>query len=105
MIAPRTTLRVARIARVPIRYHARRFASTNQQAAAAGGSSGLVGGLAGGVIVFGVRCSPSISDPSSRFQARIQLLLLLRRKVHRERSFLDQESIQQAHAKHPIIRS
>ena len=50
----RIALRTARIVRVPVRHSARRFASTNQQAAAAGGSSGLVGGLAGGAIVFGV---------------------------------------------------
>ncbi|KAG0646601.1 hypothetical protein D0Z07_7568 [Hyphodiscus hymeniophilus] len=54
MMNTRIALRAARSARAPVRYNARRFASTNQQAAAAGGSSGLVGGLAGGAIVFGL---------------------------------------------------
>jgi hypothetical protein len=56
MIGSRTALRAARTARIPAR-NARRFASTTQQATVAGGSSGLVGGLAGGAIVFGVSAS------------------------------------------------
>ncbi|KAI9048885.1 hypothetical protein LZ554_006739 [Drepanopeziza brunnea f. sp. 'monogermtubi'] len=52
MIASRTATRaVARTARAPLRSQVR-FATTNQQAAVAGGSSGLVGGLAGGALVF-----------------------------------------------------
>jgi len=55
MIVSRTALRATRVGRVPVRgCTARRFASTNQQAAAAGGSSGLVGGIAGGALVFGL---------------------------------------------------
>ncbi|KAH8598993.1 hypothetical protein B0O99DRAFT_566533 [Bisporella sp. PMI_857] len=55
MQASRTAARVAtRSARAPLRVNRRnvQFASTNQQAAAAGGSSGLVGGLVGGSLVF-----------------------------------------------------
>jgi hypothetical protein len=103
MTSPRITLRAARTALVPIRYNARRFASTNQQAAAAGGSSGLVGGLTGGAIVFGVSSSSSIPERSSHLQARLQLLPLLRGKVHRQRRILNQNRIQQAHTKHPIL--
>ncbi|KAG9248361.1 hypothetical protein BJ878DRAFT_488402 [Calycina marina] len=52
MQVSRTAARVAaRSARAPAQRNVR-FASTNQQAAAAGGSSGLVGGIAGGALVF-----------------------------------------------------
>src|SRR4051812_22142116 len=57
MQVSRTAARVAaRSARAPVRINRQhvRFATTNQQAAAAGGSSGLVGGLAGGALVFAV---------------------------------------------------
>jgi len=54
MIASRTATRAAlRASRAPIRTNARhvRFATTEQKtAAAAGGSSGLVGGIAGGAL-------------------------------------------------------
>ncbi|RDW66212.1 hypothetical protein BP6252_09847 [Coleophoma cylindrospora] len=55
MISSRAVARSARVLRAPIRKNAHqiRFASTEQkQAAAAGGSSGLVGGLVGGGLVF-----------------------------------------------------
>lgn len=105
MIGSRTALRAARTARAPVRCSARRFASTNQQAAAAGGSSGLVGGLAGGAIVFTVRFAPPIlqSISNSVNSAWIRLLSLLRRKIHRQCSLLHKEPIQQAHAKHPRL--
>jgi hypothetical protein len=58
MIASRTAARAAtRTVRAPIRRNARqiRFVSTEQKTAAqAGGSSGLVAGIAGGAIVFAV---------------------------------------------------
>lgn len=54
MFARTSSRAVARTARAPLRSQVR-FATTNQQAAAAGGSSGLVGGLAGGTLVFLVR--------------------------------------------------
>ncbi|KAG4420783.1 hypothetical protein IFR04_006063 [Cadophora malorum] len=54
MFASRTATRaVARSARTPLRASRQvRFQTTNQQAAKAGGASGLVGGLAGGGLVF-----------------------------------------------------
>merc|ERR1712098_462438 len=54
MFASRTATRaVARSARTPLRASRQvRFQTTNQQAAKAGGPSGLVGGLAGGGLVF-----------------------------------------------------
>lgn len=58
--AARTAARSVRVVRAPIRTNSRqiRFASTepnvNSKAAAAGGSSGFVGGLAGGALVFAV---------------------------------------------------
>ena len=56
MIASRTASRaVARQLRPRNANRQLRFTSTNQQAAAAGGSSGLVGGIAGGALVFFVR--------------------------------------------------
>ena len=68
MIASRTATRAAarqlRPRKAPRQI---RFASTNQQAAAAGGSSGLVGGIAGGSLVFLVRLtlrSPHLIIPS-----------------------------------------
>jgi len=68
MIASRTATRAAarqlRPRKAPRQI---RFASTNQQQAAAGGSSGLVGGIAGGSLVFLVRLtlrSPHLIIPS-----------------------------------------
>ncbi|CAG8982832.1 hypothetical protein HYALB_00006642 [Hymenoscyphus albidus] len=56
MLASRTASRAAartlRTTRPAQKSNQFRHASTNQQAAAAGGSSGLVGGLAGGALVF-----------------------------------------------------
>jgi len=55
MQTSRTAARAAsRTIRAPVRVnrHNVRFASTNQQAAAAGGSSGLIGGITGGALVF-----------------------------------------------------
>ncbi|KAG4431580.1 hypothetical protein IFR05_012935 [Cadophora sp. M221] len=54
MFTSRTTVRAAaRSARTPLRASRQvRFQSVNQQAAKAGGASGLVGGLAGGGLVF-----------------------------------------------------
>ena len=56
MIASRTAARAtARQLRPRNAARQVRFATTNQQAAATGASSGLVGGLAGGGLVFLVR--------------------------------------------------
>jgi hypothetical protein len=64
MIASRTATRAAarqlRPRKAPRQV---RFASTNQQAAAAGGSSGLVGGIAGGSLVFLVRLTLGSPPP------------------------------------------
>lgn len=61
MNSSRTAVRAARVLnRAPLRTNVRHIrpqstaSSTNTQAAAAGGSSGLVGGIAGGVLVFAV---------------------------------------------------
>jgi hypothetical protein len=110
MIAPRTATRAAaRQLRARNGLNARhvRFASTNQQAAAAGGSSGLVGGIAGGALVFFVRLQPfSPLTSISQFNilsGRVFLLLLLRRQVHRERRLLHKITIQQTHLRSPKI--
>jgi hypothetical protein len=50
-----------------------------------------------------VSSSPSLCQRSSHLPGRLQLLSLLRRKIHCQRSFLHQESIQQARPKHPTI--
>ena len=80
MQASRTAVRVASRARAPIRHNVR-FASTNQQAAAAGGSSGLVGGIAGGALVFAAGYgyyhfsgAKTIVNAASNTKAQIQKL-------------------------------
>lgn len=62
MFTSRTAARAAaRSAHTPLRASRLvRFQSVNQQAAKAGGSSGLVGGLAGGGLVFLVRFSSPV---------------------------------------------
>lgn len=59
MIASKTLIRASRAARPVVRANLRhaRFESTQATAAKTGGSSGLVGGLVGGGLVFAVSFS------------------------------------------------
>ena len=118
MIASRTATRVAaRTARAPLRSRARqiRFASTSEKAEG-GISSGLVGGLTGGALVFAVRqllnslhSHPAHSPTSSihshpHLTGRIRLLLLLGRQKRRKRCVANQKAIRKRHEKAPGIR-
>jgi len=84
MFASRTATRaVARSARTPLRASRQvRFQTTNQQAAKAGGASGLVGGLAGGGLVF------LVSFNHARFNVRDQFKLTTSRLVTAITTFL-----------------
>jgi hypothetical protein len=78
MIASRTVARGARALRTaPLRANIRhiRFesSSTTSQAAKTGGSSGLVGGIAGGALVFAVS-DPKHNWPSSKLTISYRLV-------------------------------